>query len=146
MYATQRIISVKESTTEKFEAIKITSSQDAEKFARQFYHDDIELYESFFLILLNRANTTIGWVKVSQGGIAGTVVDPIIVAKYVVDTLSSGVILVHNHPSGRLNPSDADKQITSKIKEGLKLFDSQVLDHIILSKDSYHSMADNGNI
>ena len=145
MYATQRVLSVKEST-EKFEAIKITSSQDAEKFARQFYHDDIELYESFFLILLNRANTTIGWVKVSQGGIAGTVVDPIIVAKYVVDTLSSGVILVHNHPSGRLNPSDADKQITSKIKEGLKLFDSYVLDHIILSKDSYHSMADNGNI
>lgn len=145
MYATQRILSVKEST-EKFEAVQIKSSQDAAKFARQFYYDDIELYESFFLILLDRANNTMAWAKISQGGIASTVVDPIVVAKYVIDTLSSGVVLVHNHPSGRLDPSPEDKRITNTIREGLKLFNAQVVDHIIMSKDSYHSMADNGEL
>ena len=145
MYATQRKLSVVESTdANKFEVVKIVNSQSCAEFARQFYTDDIEIFESFFLALLDRQNQTIGWAKISQGGVAGTVVDPIIVAKYAIDTLSSSVILVHNHPSGNLNPSLADKEITKKIKGTLELFNVQVLDHIILTKDSFYSFADNG--
>lgn len=125
-----------------FQATKIASSQDAYNVIKQFYSDDIEVYESFFLLLLNRPNNTIGYVKISQGGTVGTVVDLKIIAKYAIDGLASSVILVHNHPSGNTNPSEADKKITAKIKEGLSLLDIAVLDHIILTVDSYFSFAD----
>lgn len=125
-----------------FQATKISSSDDAYNVIKQFYSDDIEVYESFFLLLLNKANNTIGYVKISQGGTAGTVVDPKIIAKYAIDGLANGVILAHNHPSGNTNPSEADKKITAKIKEGLSLLDIDVLDHIILAVDSYFSFAD----
>lgn len=131
-------------TESEFEKVKIQSSNDSVKYLRQFYLDDIGIYESFFLMLLNRANQVIGYVKISQGGVTGTVVDPILVAKYAIDSLAKGVILCHNHPSGNLNPSDADRQITEKIKQGLKLFDISVLDHIILTENSYYSFCDEG--
>lgn len=131
-------------TESEFEKVKIQSSNDSVKYLRQFYLDDIGIYESFFLMLLNRANQVIGYVKISQGGVTGTVVDPILVAKYAIDSLSKGVILCHNHPSGNLNPSDADRQITEKIKQGLKLFDISVLDHIILTENSYYSFCNEG--
>ena len=127
-----------------FQAIKISSSKDAYNVIKQFYADDIEVYESFFLLLLNRANNTIGYVKISQGGTIGTVVDPKIIAKYAIDGLASSVILAHNHPSGNINPSEPDKKITAKIKEGLSLLEIAVLDHIILTVDSHFSFADDG--
>lgn len=130
----------------EFEKVKISSSYDSVKYLRQFFFDDINIYESFFLMLLNRSNTVIGYVKISQGGITGTVCDPLLVAKYAIDSLAKGVILCHNHPSGQLIPSEQDNAITRKIKEGLKLFDISVLDHIILTEDSYYSYADEGNI
>lgn len=122
---------------------KITESKVAADFIRNFYNDDIEIFESFFILLLNRANNTIGYAKISQGGITGTVVDIRIVAKYAVDSLATGVILAHNHPSGNLNPSPQDLEVTNKIKKGLQLLDVNVLDHIILSKDGFYSLADN---
>lgn len=130
----------------EFEKVKISSSYDSVKYLRQFFFDDINIYESFFLMLLNRSNTVIGYVKISQGGITGTVCDPLLVAKYAIDSLAKGVILCHNHPSGQLIPSEQDNAITRKIKEGLKLFDISVLDHIILTEDSYYSYSDEGNI
>jgi len=126
--------------------VKITSSLIASNFARNFFHEDITIYESFFIILMNRSNNTIGYAKISQGGVAGTVVDPKIVAKYCVDTLSSACILVHNHPSGNKKPSQEDINITKKVRDGLKLFDINVLDHIILTDEEYLSMADEGLI
>lgn len=126
--------------------VKITTSDDAANFARQFYFEDIEIFESFFIILLNRANNTIGYVKISQGGTAGTVVDLKLIAFYAIETLSASVILVHNHPSGNINPSDADAIITKKAKNGLALLDINVLDHVILSKDNHFSFADDGSI
>lgn len=131
---------------EDFPRAKITSSDDSQKYIRQFYSDDIEVYESFFILLLNRANNTIGYAKISQGGIVGTVIDVRIIAKYAVESLSTSVILAHNHPSGNLFPSDADHQITQIIKATLKIFDCQTLDHIILTAESYFSFADNGLI
>jgi DNA repair protein RadC len=96
--------------------------------------------------LLDRQNKTIGYAKISQGGIFSTVVDVKIIAKYVVDSLASGIILAHNHPSGQLKASNEDIQVTNKIKEVLKHFDCVVLDHVILTVDSYYSMVDNGAI
>jgi DNA repair protein RadC len=130
----------------EFEKVKITSSYDSVKYLRQFFFDDISIYESFFLMLLNRSNTVIGYVKISQGGISGTVCDPLLVAKYAIDSLAKGVILCHNHPSGQLIASEQDDSITRKVKEGLKLFDISVLDHIILTEDSYYSYADEGTL
>ena len=129
-----------------FARVAIRSSKDAADFIRQFYSDDIGIFESFFLLLLDQSNTTTGYAKISQGGIAGTVVDPRIVAKYAIESLSPSVVLCHNHPSGNLKPSDADIAITNKIKAGLQLFDITVLDHIILTEDSYTSFADEGKL
>ena len=133
-------------TDSEFTKVKITSSETAEKYIRQFYGDDLEIFESFFILLLNRANETIGYAKISQGGIVGTVVDKKIILKYVVESLASGVILAHNHPSGNTNPSEADLRITREIKELCNLIDSPVLDHVILTADSFYSFADNGKL
>lgn len=138
-------LTVKESESE-FKKVKITSSKDAYEVIKQFYHEDIEIYESFFVLLLNRANETIGYAKISQGGVTGTVVDVKIIAKYCIDTLASSVILAHNHPSGNLFPSDADNNITQKVKKALGYIDTVVLDHLILTKNDYFSFADNGKI
>jgi DNA repair protein RadC len=130
----------------EFTKVKITDSQTAEKFIRQFYGDDLEIYESFFILLLNRANETIGYAKISQGGIVGTVVDKKILLKYVVESLASGIILAHNHPSGNANPSQADLNITKDLQQLCNLVDSTVLDHVILTADSFYSFADNGKL
>lgn len=128
----------------EFPQVKILTSLESVNFIRQFYGDDLEIFESFFILLLNRANKTIGYAKISQGGITGTVVDVKLIAKYAIDSLASSVILAHNHPSGNLQPSQADKDITSKIIKGLNILDVQVLDHVILTADEYYSFADNG--
>ncbi len=138
-------LTVKESESE-FKKVKITSSKDAYQVIKQFYHEDVEIYESFFILLLNRANETIGYAKISQGGVTGTVVDVKIIAKYCIDTLASSVILAHNHPSGNLLPSDADNKITLKVKKALEYIETVVLDHLILTKNDYYSFADNGII
>jgi DNA repair protein RadC len=133
-------------TDSEFTKVKITTSESAEKFIRQFYGDDLEIFESFFILLLNRANETIGYAKISQGGIVGTVVDKKILLKYVVESLASGIILAHNHPSGNANPSQADLNITKDLQQLCNLVDSTVLDHVILTADSFYSFADNGKL
>jgi len=127
-----------------YKKVKIGSSDDAADYVRQFYHDDITIYESVFMLLLNRANNTIGYVKISQGGITGSVVDPKLILKFTIDALASGVILVHNHPSGNLQPSEGDKEVTHRVKTLLNLCDTKLLDHVILTEKSYFSFADNG--
>jgi len=120
-----------------FPNVKIRESFDAVDVIRQFYGDDIEIYESCFILLLNNANITIGYAKISQGGITGTVVDVRIIAKYAVESLATSVIIAHNHPSGNTKQSEADEQVSKKVREALKLFDIFLLDHIILTKDDY---------
>jgi DNA repair protein RadC len=124
-----------------FPALKITSDIDAVNCIRQFYGDDIEIFESCFILLLNQANITIGYAKISQGGITGTVVDTRLIAKYAIESLATGVILAHNHPSGNLKASDADVNITQKIRAGLNIFDITLLDHFIITKDNYNSVS-----
>lgn len=126
--------------------IKLGSSKNAADFIRQFYFDDIAIWESFFLLMLNNQNQTIGFAKISQGGITATVVDIRLIAKYAIDSLATAVLLCHNHPSGQLKASDADKQMTEKISKALDLLDIKVLDHIILTENDFYSFADNGLI
>lgn len=140
-----KLYSLKRTETE-IQGVKITSYNEAYEVARNFYEDDIEIYESFFCLFLNRANKTIGYAKISQGTTVGTLVDLKLIAKYAIDCLANSVILVHNHPSGNLSASNEDKKLTEKVKESLKLFDIEVLDHLILTKNSYFSFAERGLI
>lgn len=133
-------------TGEVVEASTIRTSADAVEVARNFYFDDINIYESFFIILLNRANKFIGWAKISQGGVCNTIVDKKIICKYAIDTLANGVILVHNHPSGSLIPSREDMQITADVQQALITLDVKVLDHIILTEESFYSFSDEGTL
>ena len=127
-----------------FEIIKVRSSEDAFNFAKEFYHEDILIYESAFIILLNQANNVTGYAKISQGGISQTLVDRRIIAKYAIDALSSAVIFVHNHQSGNIKPSQEDIKLSDEIKKGLALFGIKLLDSIIISDDKYYSMLDEG--
>jgi len=127
-----------------FPKVQLKNSEDVVKFVRNFYHDDISIYESMFLVMLNRAHNTIAFAKISQGGIVSTSVDIKIIAKYAIESLSSGVIICHNHPSGNLTPSNIDKEITERIKKTLSIFDCHLHDHIILTEEGYYSFADEG--
>ena len=129
-----------------YESVKLTSSKDCAEYAKKFYHDDIGIYESFFMIIFNASMKTEAYVKISQGGISGTYVDVRLIAKYALDCLATSVVIFHNHPSGSLNPSEMDLGLTKKIKKALNFFDINLLDHIILTDDSYFSFADNGII
>lgn len=121
---------------------KITSSRDAYEFLKA---DLIDIpHEEFWILLLNRAHRVIRKHQISQGGVAGTVADPKIIFKLALEELASGIILAHNHPSGNLTASQADLDLTKKLKEGGKLLEIQVLDHLILAGQKYFSFADEG--
>ena len=103
-------------------------------------------HEEFWVLFLNRSNKVLGKLKLSQGGVSGTVTDVRLVMKKAVEYLASGIIVCHNHPSGNLQPSESDTRITTKIKEAGGIMDVQLLDHIIVSDKDYYSFADNGII
>jgi DNA repair protein RadC len=103
-------------------------------------------HEEFWILFLNRSNRVIDRMKISQGGVSGTVTDVRIIMKKAVEWLASGIIVCHNHPSGNMNPSDSDSKITGKIKDAGSIMDIQLLDHIIISGKDYYSFADNGLI
>jgi len=129
------------------EQLQVRGSVYADEYARKVYawnNDDITIYESFYILLLNNSNKTVGYAKISQGGLTGTLVDVRLVAKYALESLATSIILVHNHPSGTLKPSESDKSLTEKVKKGLKNLDITVLDHLILTEKSYFSFADEG--
>jgi len=123
---------------------KIQSSKDAYQLLSSKLSD--LHYEEFWLLLLNRANHVIKTEILSRGGINGTVVDVRLIAKSAIENNCSGVVLAHNHPSGQLKPSQEDISITKKVKEGLKLFDISVLDHIIVGHNGYYSFTDEGTL
>lgn len=124
----------------EFPNVKITQSTDAVDMIRKFYGDDIEQYESCFILLLNNSNTTLGYAKISQGGITGTVVDIRLIAKYAIESLATGVVMAHNHPSGNIKESANDLAVTKKVTDALKLFDITLIDSLILTKDDWASI------
>jgi len=101
-------------------------------------------HEEFWVLFLNNSNSVISKSQLSKGGITGTVVDVRLVFKLAMENGATGLILCHNHPSGNLNPSDADKQITKKIKLAGESLDVKVLDHLIITESKYYSFVDEG--
>ncbi len=125
---------------------KICSSQDAANILYSHWDKgNIELQETFKMLLLNNANKVKGIFILSTGGITATLVDVRIIFAVLLKTLTTGVILAHNHPSGTLRPSEADKRLTQKLKKAGDLLDIKILDHLILIPDgNYFSFADEG--
>ena len=103
-------------------------------------------HEEFWIVLLSRSNKVIKKKNISIGGTSATVVDVKIIFKEAVDQLASSLILVHNHPSGNLNPSPEDDRLTMKIKDATRLFDICLLDHLIIAGQNYFSYADEGRL
>ena len=104
----------------------------------------IEFIEEFKILLLNRANRVLGYYDVSTGGLCGTIADPRVIFAAAIKSCASGIILCHNHPSGNIKPSNADLQLTQKLKAGGKILDIEILDHIIITANDYFSFTDNG--
>lgn len=124
---------------------KIVSSRDAENVFRANWSDNIELLEEFNMLLLSRANLVKGLFRVSKGGTSGTVVDAKIIFSVALKAMAASIILAHNHPSGALIPSNADIELTRKLREAGVLLDLPVLDHLILAPYiGYYSFADEG--
>lgn len=121
---------------------KITQSRDIFEAYRHLFSDSV--YEMFWIILLNRANRIIKALQVSEGGVSGTVADPKRIFKMALDLNSSGIICMHNHPSGNIQPSEADIRLTKKLKEGALLLDIDMTDHLIFGNDEYLSFKDEG--
>ena len=126
---------------------KITCSKDAyQLFLNNWDDSKLEFVEQFKVMLVNRAHKVLGIFEVSTGGVAHTVADPKIIFAAAIKSNASGILISHNHPSGNLQPSHADIDLTKKIKEGGKLLEVQLLDHIILTTEGYYSFADEGMI
>ena len=124
---------------------QISKSNDAYQILiQQWSMDKIELLEEFKIVLMNRRNRVLGVMNISQGGLSGTVADPKVIFVAALKCCASGIVLAHNHPSGELDPSREDIEITKKLKAGAELLDLKVLDHLIISKYSFYSFADEG--
>lgn len=129
-------------TEDTIELQKITSSKVVFEIMQPIIGE--LLHEEFWVLYLNNANKVIYKSQISKGGITGTVADTRVIFKIALEQNAVGLILTHNHPSGNLNPSDADIQITKKLKIAAKQLDLTILDHIIITEASYYSFADEG--
>ncbi len=129
-------------TEEALEKKKITSSASVFELMQPIIG---ELYhEEFWIIYLNNSNKVIEQLQLSKGGITGTLVDVRITLRKALEVGATSIILAHNHPSGTLKPSEADKQLTQKLKTAAQSLDIKVLDHLIVTEKSYFSFADEG--
>ncbi|MFY0602949.1 MAG: JAB domain-containing protein [Flavobacteriaceae bacterium] len=139
-------LSYKKKLQIQFRSIK--SSNDASKVIRQILPiSQINYREHFYALYLNNKNEVIGYHLISIGGITATMVDIRILLQGALLCNSVGMILIfHNHPSGKTNPSKADIALTEKISKACETIDLKLLDHIIITEDSYYSFADNGEL
>jgi DNA repair protein RadC len=120
----------------------ITDSHDIANYLQIVLQD--RQREVFGVVFLNKANRINHFEILSEGGITGTVADPRVILKKALESDAVSLILCHNHPSGNLKPSRADRELTAKIKEAAHFFDIHILDHIIVGDDGYFSFADEG--
>ena len=121
---------------------QIRSSRDIAQYLQANLKD--YNYEVFAVVFLNRANKINHFEIISKGGITGTVADPRLILKKALEEDATSLVLSHNHPSGNLKPSQADEELTRKIKGAASYFDIKVIDHIIVSDEGYYSFADEG--
>lgn len=132
-------------SNENREKVSINGSESAYKILLSCWDKSkIELQEEFKILLLNRANRILGINTVSSGGVSGTLVDPKLVFNVSLKCNASAIILSHNHPSGNLNPSGSDKELTKKLRCAGDFLDIKVLDHLIITPEGYFSFADEG--
>src|SRR4051812_24886607 len=124
---------------------QILSSKDAYNILIQSWDENkIEFVEQFKILFLNKANKVLGIYEVSTGGISGTVADPRVIFVAALKSNSCSLIASHNHPSGNLKPSKQDEELTQKIKQAGQFLDIKLLDHVIVTNESYFSFADEG--
>ena len=124
------------------EKIVVRSSRDIAEYLQATLKD--YNYEVFAVVFLNRANKINHFEIISKGGITGTVADPRIILKKALEEDATSIVLCHNHPSGNLQPSRADEELTRKIKEAANYLDIKIIDHIIVSEEGFYSFADEG--
>ena len=126
--------------------LKITNSEDAHKFLRSIWSDQIGYKEQFYVLLLNTGNYILGYNLLGTGGTAGVVADVKIILQLAIKTNAQNIIISHNHPSGNKIASKQDLELTNKLKNALKLLDMNLFDHLILMphEEEYLSMADEG--
>ncbi len=122
---------------------KVVTSGDAYACLKDVF-PSLDYREYFYILCLNRNNKVLGYCQISIGGLAGTLADVRIIMQAALKSNACSIILSHNHPSGNLVPSEADKDLTKKIREAGKLLDIPVLDHLIVTSESYFSFADEG--
>lgn len=125
---------------EALELPKITSSRDVFNVMQPILGE--LSHEEFWILYLNNSNKILCKDQISKGGLTGTVVDVRLVFKKGIETNATAIILCHNHPSGKLQPSTADKQITKKLSAAGETLDIKVLDHLIVTENAYFSFAD----
>lgn len=129
----------------KSELFVIKTSVDIASVLREVFNKDtFDWTEEFIILCLNQRNAVVGFYKVSSGGISSVTVDPKVVLTVALNCMATKLILAHNHPSGNLQPSRADEELTQRIKIAARYLDIIVLDHVIISDESYYSFADNG--
>jgi DNA repair protein RadC len=124
--------------------IQIVSSRDV--FLRFVDRLSDLPHEEFWILLLRRSNHVLAEIKISSGGLAGTVADPKIIFGRALALRAAAIVLIHNHPSGNPKPSSSDKSLTNNMREAGKFLDLPVLDHIIVAGKQYVSFADEGLI
>jgi DNA repair protein RadC len=125
--------------------LQITSSKSAYEILRDVWDDNkIEFVEQFKVLLLNRANKVLGIYEVSTGGITGTVADPRLIFAAALKANACAMIISHNHTSGNLKPSRQDEELTAKLKQAGQFLDIKVLDHLIITTETYYSFEDEG--
>jgi DNA repair protein RadC len=130
--------------TESFDKSIVNNSREVAAYLRTLLRD--QPAEVFAVLYLSQSNRIRHFHILSEGGITGTVADPRLIVKKALEVNALNLILCHNHPSGNLQPSQADQLLTHKIKDAARLFDISVLDHIIVSEEGYYSFADEGNL
>lgn len=121
---------------------KITGSKDAYEIMQPVIGD--LNHEEFWVVYLNNSNKVLQKEQLSKGGFTGTLVDARLIFKRALELSATGILLCHNHPSGKLLPSTADKNLTQKIVDAGKIMEVKVLDHLIVTAHSYFSFADEG--
>ena len=131
--------------TGNYKKTKIRTSLDAFQVLLELYDEDtVDYRETAFVLFLNKANNTIGWMKISEGGTTATVIDPKMIFATALKCNASGIILSHNHPSGQLRASDEHRNMTSRLVGIGHMLGIEVLDHVIVCRSGYYSMSDEG--
>ncbi|MEJ5266547.1 MAG: JAB domain-containing protein [Bacteroidales bacterium] len=129
-------------TQKPHERVVIGTSADAYKVFKDIWSNQIDTREEMIILLLDRSNSVLGYHFLSMGGITGTVADIRLVFSIALNSLATSIIMCHNHPSGNLKPSDADINLTRRIRDTGKVMDITLLDHLIINNNNYCSMVD----